>query len=44
MLDELCTMVDFWRKVLDIIVVHELYGSISVDLMLSNRQEVYDFY
>lgn len=43
MLDELCTMVDFGGKVLDVIVVHELYGSISVDLMLSNRQEVYDF-
>ncbi|BBF44680.1 transcriptional repressor for NAD biosynthesis in gram-positives [Lachnospiraceae bacterium KM106-2] len=41
--DELCTIVDNGGKVLDIIVMHEVYGQIQTDLVLGTRQEVYDF-
>ncbi|MFV0342095.1 MAG: transcription repressor NadR [Anaerocolumna sp.] len=41
--DELCTIVDNGGKVLDIIVTHDLYGEIAVDLIIKNRQDVYDF-
>ncbi len=41
--DELCTIVDFGGKVLDVIIMHEIYGEISTDLILKNRQEVYEF-
>ncbi len=41
--DELCTIVDSGGKVLDVIVSHEIYGQISADLIISNRQDVYDF-
>lgn len=41
--DELCTIVDNGGKVLDVIVSHEIYGTISVDLIIATRQDVYDF-
>lgn len=41
--DELCTIVDNGGKVLNVIVDHDLYGQIAVDLIIKNRQDVYDF-
>lgn len=41
--DELCTIVDFGGKVLDVIVTHEIYGQITKDLLISTRQDVYEF-
>lgn len=42
-MDELCTIVDHGGKVLDVIVTHDIYGEIKADLIISNRQDVYDF-
>lgn len=36
-LDELQTIVDFGGRVLDVSVDHELYGHITVDLIINNR-------
>lgn len=41
--DELCAIVDHGGKVLDVIVIHHIYGEIRTDLILSNRKDVYDF-
>lgn len=41
--DELCTIVDNGGKVLDVIVMHEIYGEISTGLIIKTRQDVYDF-
>lgn len=41
--DELCTIVDNGGKILDVIVSHNIYGTISADLIISTRQDVYDF-
>lgn len=41
--EELCIIVDNGGKVLDVIVTHDLYGEIAVDLIIKNRQDVYDF-
>lgn len=41
--DELNIIVDNGGKVLDVIVVHDLYGEISVDLIIKNRRDVADF-
>lgn len=41
--DELCTIVDHGGKVLDVIVMHDIYGEIRTDLIISNRKDVYDF-
>ena len=41
--DELCTIVDHGGKVLDVIVLHDIYGEIRTDLIISNRKDVYDF-
>ncbi|MCI8327029.1 MAG: transcription repressor NadR [Lachnospiraceae bacterium] len=41
--DELYTIVDYGGKVLDVIVNHEVYGPITVDLILNNRSDVDDF-
>lgn len=41
--DELCTIVDLGGTVLDVIVSHEIYGTIQADLIMRNRQDVYDF-
>lgn len=41
--DELCTIVDNGGKVMDVIVLHDIYGEISTGLIIKNRQDVYDF-
>ena len=41
--EELRTIVDFGGRVLDVEIVHEVYGQISVDLLLKDREEVEDF-
>lgn len=41
--DELCTIVDNGGKVMDVIVMHDIYGEISAGLVIKNRQDVYDF-
>lgn len=41
--DELCTIVDNGGKVLDVHVIHEIYGQIVTDLVIRNRSDVYDF-
>lgn len=41
--DELCTIVDHGGKILDVIVSHDIYGEISTNLIISTRQDVYDF-
>lgn len=41
--DELLTIIDHGGKVLDVIVSHEIYGSIQADLIIATRQDVYDF-
>lgn len=41
--EELCTIVDHGGKVLDVIVMHDIYGEIRTDLIISNRKDVYDF-
>ena len=41
--DELGAIVDHGGKVLDIIVMHDIYGQIQTDLVLTNRQEVCEF-
>lgn len=41
--DELCTIVDNGGKILDVVVFHEIYGEIATELIIRNRQDVYDF-
>lgn len=41
--DELCTIVDNGGKVLDVHVIHEIYGQIETELIIRNRNDVYDF-
>lgn len=41
--DELYTIVDFGAKVLDVVIEHEVYGQISVDLLISSRKDVDEF-
>ncbi|MGN0507023.1 MAG: transcription repressor NadR [Lachnospiraceae bacterium] len=41
--DELCSIVDHGGNVLDVIVAHPIYGTISADLIIHNRRDVYDF-
>lgn len=41
--DELNTIVDLGGKVLDVFITHPIYGSITADLLLNNRQDVADF-
>ena len=43
MRDELYTMVDYGGKVLDVVVEHDIYGQITVDLILCNRLDVDEF-
>lgn len=43
MQDELNTIVDAGGKVLDVVVEHDVYGQISVDLILCNRADVESF-
>lgn len=41
--EELCAIVDNGGKVRDVIVMHDIYGQIETDLIINNRQDVYDF-
>lgn len=41
--DELYTIVDLGGKVLDVVVEHDVYGQITVDLILKNRSDVDEF-
>ena len=43
-LDEFKTIIDFGGKILDVAVEHELYGQISIDLMIETETEAVDFY
>ncbi len=43
MADELNTIVDNGGKVLDVIVEHNIYGQITVDLRISTRRDVREF-
>lgn len=41
--DELCTIVDHGGRILDVLVCHQIYGEITTELIIRNRQDVYDF-
>lgn len=41
--DEMCAIVDNGGKILDVQVKHEIYGEIGTELIIRNRQDVYDF-
>lgn len=41
--DELYTVVDAGARTLDVTVEHSIYGSISVDLLIENRQDADEF-
>lgn len=41
--DELNTIVDNGGKIMDVIVEHDVYGTITADLQISNRRDVTDF-
>lgn len=41
--DELCTIVDHGGRLLDVHVVHDIYGPIATELIIRNRNDVYDF-
>src|SRR5690554_4183251 len=41
--DELCTIVDNGGRVLDVHVIHEIYGKIETDLIIRNRNDENDF-
>lgn len=43
MADELCTIVDYGGTVLDVVVEHEIYGQITVDLLLRKRADINEF-
>lgn len=43
-LDEFYTIVDLGGKILDVVVEHDLYGQIAVDLIVANRQDAEEFY
>ena len=40
---ELCTIVDFGGRVLDVFVEHEIYGQIKADLIINNRRDADEF-
>lgn len=41
--DELYSIVDLGGRVLDVVVEHEIYGQIAVDLVIKTRKDVDDF-
>lgn len=41
--EELCIVVDFGGKMLDVFVEHEIYGQIRADLIINNRQDAEEF-
>ena len=43
-LDEFYTVVDLGGKILDVVVEHDLYGQIAVDLIIANRQDAEEFF
>lgn len=43
MQDELYTIVDCGARMLDVVVEHEVYGQITVDLLLRSRRDVDEF-
>lgn len=43
MRDELYTIVDAGAKVRDVVVEHDVYGQIAVDLMINSRRDVDEF-
>lgn len=43
MREELYTIVDYGGKVLDVVVEHDVYGQLTGDLILKNRQDVDEF-
>lgn len=43
-LEEFYTIVDLGGTILDVVVEHELYGQIAVDLIVANRQDAEEFY
>ena len=42
-LDELNIIVDNGGRLLDVVIEHEIYGQISVDLIINNRRDVKEF-
>ena len=42
-LDEFFTVVDLGGKIFDVVVEHELYGQIAVDLIIASRQDAEEF-
>lgn len=42
-LDELNTVVDFGGKVIDVVVEHDIYGQIAVDLIINSRADAEAF-
>lgn len=40
---ELCAIVDHGGRVLDVIVTHPIYGTISADLLINTHKEAQDF-
>lgn len=43
-LQEFLTVLDLGGKILDVVVEHELYGQIRVDLMIETKQDAQQFY
>lgn len=43
MREELYAIVDAGAKVLDVVIEHEVYGQITVDLLISSRKDVDEF-
>ncbi|MCU6762565.1 Probable transcription repressor NiaR [uncultured Roseburia sp.] len=43
MADELYTIIDYGGTVLDVVVEHEIYGQITVDLLLRKRADINEF-
>ena len=44
MLEEFETILELGGKILDVVVEHELYGQIRVDLLIETKQEAQAFY
>lgn len=43
-LEEFMTILELGGKILDVVVEHELYGQIRVDLMIESQQDAQEFY
>lgn len=43
-LEEFYGIVDLGGKILDVVVEHDLYGQIAVDLIIASRQDAEEFY